>query len=93
MITVRFPNGHAIQYNNMHFVWHTDNGTWKLGENETKPSVFIQASAGAVVEFTSPCRVYNGEHAQPLAEIQKEVHALRRKIVLSNHKTKGIKKV
>ncbi len=58
MMTVRYPNGQAITYNDAGFLKHGDNCTWILKERENGPCIaFIQASAGAIVEFRNPCSV------------------------------------
>lgn len=92
MMTVRFPNGHAIQYNNATWLaW--DPGKWVLKESEKgKPIAFIQASAGVIVEFASPCRVYDGIQQNQLSELVKEVKSVKRKIIIKGKNEKRASK-
>ena len=85
MMTVRFPSGQAVQYNNANFLKHCDDATWILSEIENgKKIAFIQASAGVIVEFVHPCEVYNPLHDNQQAkidELTKEIKSLKRKVV------------
>lgn len=83
MITVRFPNGQAVQYNTATCITR-ENGEWKL--YTTAPDkggalvAMIQASAGVLCEWVYPCRVYDAPQREPQAEIKNELRAIRRKI-------------
>ena len=59
MLTVRFPNGSWVRYNEVtHFTLRGDNsGRWDLYTDKAKTRwvASIQTSAGAVVEATAPC--------------------------------------
>ncbi len=59
MLTVRFPNGQAIQYNTATYVTYTDTQArlWTRKDGEWVATVFI--SSGAVIESQKACRVYN----------------------------------
>lgn len=66
MITVRYPTGVCLVYNNAHFLRH-GNGTWSIYTGDPDKGgdhiAFIQASAGVVVDWTPPCRIENpAEH-------------------------------
>jgi hypothetical protein len=69
MMTVRYPNGMVVTYNNaMWLIRHSD--CWQLLEKEGGQLVVsIPLTAGAAVEFFRPCAVENplgkltGEHA------------------------------
>jgi len=84
MMTVRFPNGQALQYNEALWLDYEHNGTWVLRKAKGGDCVaFIQASAGAIVEFRSPCRVSHPQvkDLQPqIDQLTKEIRSLKRKI-------------
>lgn len=60
MLTVRFPNGQAIQYNSATRMLRNDDGSVSLlrvdGDKTYTQAVVI---GPCVVEFVTPCRVYN----------------------------------
>jgi len=83
MITVRYPNGQAIQYNEANYLSHKSGETWVLRESSDGEFIaFIQASAGVIVEFVRPCRVSNPlmESESKLNALAKEIRSLKRKI-------------
>lgn len=58
MITVRFPNGQAIRYNNLTWVhWQAD-GTALLKKDEKSPW-YVHVPRECIIEFISPCSVSN----------------------------------
>lgn len=81
MMTVRFPNGQAIQYNTAGFVLrntsYTDiyvkeGGQW-----------IAQVPNTCVIESVRACKVYNGlqnAESQKFIGIEKELRSLKRKI-------------
>jgi len=81
MITVRFSNGQAVQYNDATYVSrHTDysdlltkkDGHW-----------IAQVPNTCIIEIRSACRVYNGmaaESDQRIEMLAKEIRSLKRKI-------------
>ena len=81
MMTVRFPNGQAVQYNDATFVSRHDSysdlytkqdGTW-----------IAQIPNDCIIEVIRACRVYNPLASVPnekLEELTKEIQALRRKL-------------
>lgn len=70
MLTVRFPDGTAVQYNAANYLVHGER-VWNLYSNDTKTEwiASIQPSSGAIVERVPACRVYNPSREKPLAEI------------------------
>ena len=67
MMTVRFPNGQAVTYNNARQLKYTE-GAWHLYSDHamTKWIVSIQLSSGCIIESVSPCRVENSTQIQTL---------------------------
>lgn len=60
MLTVRFPNGQKLTYNDAHYV-SRDETFWDLYSDSEKTHwiASIQGSAGGIVESEKPCRVEN----------------------------------
>ena len=57
-MTIRFPSGLAITYNDAMWFEHPAGSTWILRTRENGRAIaFIQASAGALVEWAKPCMV------------------------------------
>jgi hypothetical protein len=80
MMTVRFPNGQAVQYNNAMWLEREETG-WVLKESKAGAFIaFVQASAGAIVEFRGPCRVYDGIKSDQLSRLETQVQTLTREI-------------
>jgi hypothetical protein len=82
MMTVRFPNGQAIQYNNACFLSH-ENGFSIIYADYNKEKFIAQIPIDCIVEFVNPCRVYNPISNVPnesFDELKKEVQALKRKL-------------
>jgi hypothetical protein len=81
MMTVRFPNGQAVQYNNANFI---ERSSEYSDIYEHKDGIWIaQVPNSCVVEKIKPCRVYNPLATvsnESLVELKKEVQALRRKL-------------
>jgi len=80
MITIRFPSGHSVQYNSATFVSHDDLGSRLFTKENGALLARVQHSAGAIIEFMTPCRVYNALDQDRLAELTKEVRSLKRKV-------------
>ena len=81
MMTVRFQNGTAVQFNNAHWLVHGDNATWILKDKKDgQIQAFIQANAGCLVEFVTPCRVYNPVESAKVTPLAEEVRKLREKM-------------
>lgn len=78
MMTVRFPNGQAVQYNTANYVTRTPD---YADLYDRKDGQWIaQVPTACIIEVVPACRVYNALHQQPLEELTKEVRALRRKV-------------
>lgn len=81
MMTVRFPNGQAITYNNGGFLQYTPD-FWEI--YTASPSkgghwiASIQARAGAIVETSPPCQVKGLEFSllQAFEKVQTELWEL-----------------
>jgi len=59
MITVRFPNGQAVTYNDATHLIRSEDG-WQLHtEKGGRWVASIQSSAGVIVEAMPPCSVSN----------------------------------
>ena len=86
MITVRFPSGFSVQYNDLNWVeWgngdaylYTDSkriGGWK---------VWVPKDSGAIVEFIPPCRAYQAMDKESedrmMRVFESELRGLKRKI-------------
>lgn len=58
MMTVMFPTGIRVTYNEAHFIQWPDNGPWLLKTNENGEIICrIQPSAGVLIEWKKPCAV------------------------------------
>mgnify|MGYP001607650535 CR=1 FL=1 len=69
MMTVRLPNGRAVVYNRANHLDHSASGSWVLrGKEKGEGIAFIQASAGVIVEFEAPCKVYNTLQGHKIVE-------------------------
>lgn len=83
MITVRYPNGQTLRYK-AGFLHHGDNKTWILREKKDgDPIAFIQASAGAIVEFADARSVSNPlnnniQTERDIRSIKRELNSLRK---------------
>jgi hypothetical protein len=73
MMTVRFPNGQAVQYNAAENI----SGTFLV---DSKGHWIARVPDDCIVEACPPCRVYDALQEKPLEELTKEVRALKRKI-------------
>ena len=79
MMTVRFPNGQAVQYNDATFcnrsreysdLWTKEGGTW-----------IAQIPNTCIIENKPACRVYNPLDRADIDErVAKELRAMRREI-------------
>lgn len=78
MMTVRFPNGLSVQYNDANFALrhaeytdlHTkENGAW-----------IAQVPNDCLIEVRPACRVYDALQQQSLEQLTKEIRSLKRKM-------------
>jgi predicted transcriptional regulator len=60
MLTVRFPNGQVVQYNDANELFYADR-YWELFQDKNRVGwvASIQVTAGVIVERHQPCAVYN----------------------------------
>jgi hypothetical protein len=95
MLTVRFPNGQAVQYNGANFLYHGNNQSFELYTKSKESGgtcvAIIPSSAGALVEFVVPCRVYDGMEmvtGQQIRDIKSSLATIKRKLpaVKKHHK-------
>lgn len=61
MITIRFPSGLSLQYNNVKFIdWRTNMAYLQVEQGKEKSySVAVNLNTVAVIEYEAPCRTYN----------------------------------
>lgn len=81
MITVRFPNGQVVQYNNGMFFVHCDNYNKIYTKKDGDLLAIIPMNC--IIEWVTPCRVYNPMASVPnekMEELTKEIKALKRKL-------------
>ena len=83
MITVRFPNGQAVQYNSATRVTYEDYGAVLTAQNKKEWIATVLPGSGAIIEAVPPCRVYDGvneSRQRELADLSREIRSLKRKI-------------
>lgn len=79
MITVRFPNGLAVQYNGANFAERRDH--WTDIRTEQGGRLIAQVpTAGCIVEFVTPCRVYDALRENEQSQIAKDLRAIKRRL-------------
>lgn len=75
MITVRFPNGQAIQYNTAHWAEHYDKHvTLKTSRDGT---LVAWVPLECVVDFVSPCRVHNPLISPAIMQLEEMARTMR----------------
>ena len=84
MITVRFPSGFSIQYNDLDNSEIRENGTY-LGKKSSPNIYSVWCPTDCIIEHIRPCRTYNAsgepdEVKQEIATLRKEIRSLTRKI-------------
>ncbi len=83
MMTVRFPSGLAVQYNDANFLNRTS-GFWDLYTDSTKTKwiACVQESAGVLIEVVRPCSVtMTGPTVRnELEPLCKELRTIQRKL-------------
>jgi hypothetical protein len=83
MMTVRFPNGQAVQYNDANLLDHQNGFSILYHQTGIKKDFIAKVPIDCLIEFVSPCRVYNPLASVPnekLEDVNKELRALRRKL-------------
>jgi hypothetical protein len=79
MITVRFPSGFSIQYNDLdHADFRTD-GAY-LGEKKSPSTYSVWVPKDCVVEHIRPCRTYNAATESSENDTRAEVQLLQKKV-------------
>jgi hypothetical protein len=78
MITVRFPDGFSIQYNDLTWVKWGGNCAHLYKDSTEKGGWKVTVPRECVIEFISPCRTYNA--SRPSEDLTAEVAMLRKKI-------------
>ena len=81
MMTIRFPNGQAVQYNGANYV-HRFSDYSDLYEKKDGKWI-AQVPNTCIIEVVTPCRVYNPlqENQQAkIDELTKEIKLLKRKV-------------
>jgi hypothetical protein len=85
MMTVRFPSGFSVRYNDAGFLRYMDRG-WELyTANPDKGGKWVASIAlnsGAIVEVKEPCRTYNAMR-DPSGTIEAALAIIRRREVAS----------
>ncbi len=89
MITVRFPTGLSIQYNDLDDADFKTTGIY-LGKKSTPNSYSVWVPLTCIIEHISPCRVYNPVQAPSelvlmVEELSKEIRSLKRKMAKDRH--------
>lgn len=84
MMTVRFQNGQAIQYNNAGYVVRSAeySDLYEARGDDGKGKNWIaQVPNSCVIECRFACRVYDALQERPLDDLTREIRSLKRKIV------------
>lgn len=81
MMTVRFPNGQAVQYNTATYVVRSE----RYSDLYTKKdgSWIAQVPNTCLIEVVTSCRVYDGMHSdtpRQLDRLEKELRAVKRQL-------------
>ena len=77
MITVRFPSGFSVQYNDATTVDPLPNGGHDIIRREPR-KWFARVPADCIVEGVNPCRTYNA--SGPNSQLTAEVQVLQRRV-------------
>jgi hypothetical protein len=75
MITVRFPSGFSVQYNDAKYSFR-EAGQTLLYESSAKQKLFAIVPNEALIEHAPCCTTYNA----PATDLEAEVRFLRKKI-------------
>lgn len=78
MITVRFPNGLAVQYNSATHVRRSATYTDLL---TAKDGFWVaQVPNACIIEMVRPCRVYDALRENEQSQIAKDIRAIKRRL-------------
>jgi len=86
MVTVRFPTGFSVQYNNLNQIdWDRDGshgamlyGSKTDGTRDSGWSVHVPADC--IIEFVTPCRTYNAAREETESQLKLQIDALRKEV-------------
>ena len=84
MITVRFPTGFSVQYDDLNYIgWVGDVGYLykdfkSRGENGSGWRVKVPPET--VIEFIHPCRIYNAAKEESDAALKQQIEQLRKEV-------------
>jgi hypothetical protein len=78
MMTVRFPNGQVVTYNNaMYIVWGENHSIlYKKKDGD----LIARVPANCIIEWEPPCRVYDALKTKPDEKILKELKSINRRL-------------
>lgn len=85
MITVRFPSGFSLQYNDLDSV-DTRGSYHYLGKKKDPGYYSVIAPLDCIIEYVAPCRAYNptlvpNDKVQAeVALLSKEIRSMKRKL-------------
>ncbi len=86
MVTVRFPNGQAVQYNTAAFVVRSSEYS-DIYENSSQKVWIAQVPNTCIIEIQPACRVYDGMNQRKndllrdeVKNITKELRSIKRKL-------------
>jgi len=79
LLTVRFPNGQAVQYNTANYV---KSSTEYSDIYEKKDGVWVaQVPNTCIIEAVNACRVYHAPESELTASIANQIEVLGRKLL------------
>ena len=81
MITVRFPSGFSVQYNDAHYVVWANAGAPHRIYTRKDGDLVASAPQGCVIEFMRPCRTYQAITSREAIEaLLREIDSDRKSI-------------
>lgn len=93
MITVRYPTGFCVQYNDANKYSRQLDGTIEILRKDAEGKQFYVAlvaqNSGALIEFTKPCRMYSALEPGDAEQFDAFMRVLR---TFPNSKLKQLKK-
>ena len=79
MITVRFPSGFSVQYNDATTVELLPDGRCDIVREEPR-RWYARVPAGCLIEGQTPCRTYNAAREESEAALKSQVEQLRKEV-------------
>lgn len=82
MITVRFPSGFSVQYNDLDMVDIRQDGIY-LGMKTAPNSYYVWAPKDCLIEHIRPCQTYNAmdkEAWNAVGNLHRNFESLKRKV-------------